>query len=100
MSADDALVTDEPTLVVAIGMSMDDRAMRIPLSRFPNADAGAADDDASPCSAWGTADISCEPLDVDDCATAAPWLPAPAGLVVGGGEVNGVNVDAVADDPA
>ena len=97
------LVAEEPTEVVPIGIARSVRATESGLSRSDRAcaDGGsAAADDASPCSAWGTADISCEPLDVDDCATAAAWLPAPAGLVVGGGEVNGVNVDAVADEPA
>src|ERR1700721_1309033 len=96
------LVAEEPIEVVPTGIARLVRATEIVVSRSDTACAGveAAADDASPCSAWGTADISCEPPDVDDCATAAPWLPAPAGLVVGGGELKGVSVDAVADDPA
>src|ERR1700759_1091714 len=96
------LVAEEPIEVVPTGIARLVRATEIVVSRSDTASAGVAsaalDADASPCSAWGTADISCEPLDVDDCATAAPWLPAPAGVVVGGGEVDGVSVDAVADD--
>ena len=96
------LVAEEPTEVVPIGISRSVRATEIGVSRSDNDCAGAADvvDDASDCSAWGSADITREPLDIDDCATATAWLPAPAGLVVGGGEVKGVNVDAAADEPA
>ena len=96
------LVAEEPTEVVPIGISRSVKGTVIRLSRSDRAlaDGGSAAADASPCSAWGTADISCVPFDVDDCAAAAAWLPAPAGLVVGGGEVKGVNVDAAADEPA
>jgi hypothetical protein len=34
------------------------------------------------------------------CPTAAVWLAPVAGLVVGGGAVNGVNAEAVLDEPA
>src|SRR5580693_1263109 len=93
----------EPIEVVPIGISTAVRAGEIALSRSDRAPAdggSAAADDASPCRAWGTALITREPLIMDDCATAVAWLPAPAGFVVGGGEVNGVNVDAAAAEPA
>jgi hypothetical protein len=64
--------------------------------------------DASPCSAVGTAEVSC---DSTVCvfvaaevpvawATAAAWPACPPGLVVVAGGVNGVSVVADADEPA
>jgi hypothetical protein len=85
-------------------------------------DSGDAEDeddvavDASPCSAPGTAaqlsgvdaaevsgDTVCTPVPAEvpaACVTAAASPPNPAGLVVCGGVVNGVNVDATEDEPA
>ena len=85
-------VAEEPIEVVPMGISRSVRAGAIALSRSDSGSAGtAADDVARPCNAWGTALITREPVDTSDCDTAAPW---PAGLVVGGGEENGVSVDA------
>jgi hypothetical protein len=92
----DVLVADAPTAVVAMGTV-------IKLGRPDRACAdgwSAAADDASLRSTWGSADMSCGPFDMIDCPTAAACPVTPAGLVVGGGEVKGVNVDAVADEPA
>ena len=91
------LVADEPIEVALIGNSSSVRAIEIGLSRSDSADGVAAADVARLCSAWGTAVITREPFDMSDCDTAAL---CPAGLVVGGGDVNGVNVDAAADEPA
>ena len=44
--------------------------------------------------------MSCDPFDMIDCPAAATWRVKASGLVVGGGEANGVSVDAAADDPA
>ena len=60
------------------------------------------------CSALGTDDTTCDSVDctpaLDDvpaaCATVPPWLAAPAALVVSGGVLNGVTVEAAAEDPA
>ncbi len=57
---------------------------------------------ASPCSAVGTPDISCDSM---YCTPAllvvAAWARvAASALVVGAGSANGVNADAVADEPA
>jgi hypothetical protein len=70
----------------------------------PAADIG----DASPCSALGIVETTCDSVDctpaLDDVpvawATVPAWLAAPAALVVSGGEPNGVTVDAAAEDPA
>lgn len=78
---------------------------------IPCVDDDEDDPDASPCSAWGVAAISCGPADisVSACvaaevpapwATAATWLANPAGSVVGGGAVNGASFAAAADAPA
>lgn len=73
---------------------------------FKNCPTGLdASGDASPCSAVGTADISCDsvlctPLPAAvpvTWAKAAAWPASPAGLVVCAGCVNGVNVDAAAE---
>jgi hypothetical protein len=50
--------------------------------------------EASPCSAAGTAVITC------DNVVCVPALAAPVVAVVAGGVANGVNVDAAAEDPA
>jgi hypothetical protein len=63
---------------------------------------------AIPCRALGSEETTCESVDctpaLDDvpvaCATVPAWLAAPAALVVSGGELNGVTVEAAADDPA
>lgn len=70
----------------------------------PLADIG----DASPCNVLGTEEITCDSADcvpaLDDvpaaCATASPWLAAPAALVVSGGDLNGATAEAAADEPA
>lgn len=67
-------------------------------------DAGAA----SPCSVCGMANIACDSVawvfEVADVAvawaTAAPWVASAVGLVVCCGGVNGVNVDAAAEEAA
>jgi hypothetical protein len=59
-------------------------------------------------SAFGSEDTTCDSVDctpaLDDvpaaCATVPPWLAAPAALVVSGGVLNGVTVEAAAEDPA
>lgn len=60
-----------------------------------------------PGGVWGTVESDdirvCAwlPADVPAAwATAAAWTGGPAGLVVGFGGVNGVNVDALAEAPA
>ena len=69
--------------------------------------AGATAGDARLCSDCGIADISwangwaCVPAAVPLAwATAAAWPPAPAGLVVCGGAVNGFTWEAVAEESA
>src|ERR1700729_3206625 len=70
--------------------------------------AGAGAGAAALCSVCGTADISCVnpdwvlvPADVPRAwATAGPWPADPAGLVVCGGSVNGVNWVASAAESA
>lgn len=60
------------------------------------------------CSALGTVDTTCDSVDctpaLDDVpvawATAPDWLAAAAALVVSGADLNGVTVEAAADDPA
>jgi hypothetical protein len=85
------------------------RLCRIPVA--PDAAGVAADvacnGDASPCSAVGTAEVSCDSTacvfaaDVPLAwATAAACPASPPGLVVGAGGVNGVSVVACADAPA
>jgi len=69
-----------------------------------------ADDngDASPCSALGTEETTCDsvdctPLPVDALvawATAPTWPAVPAGLAVSGGELNGGTAAATAEEPA
>ena len=64
--------------------------------------------DAMLCSAVGIVETTCDSVDctpaLDDVpvawATVPAWLAAPAALVVSGGELNGVTVDAAAEDPA
>src|ERR1700677_343638 len=59
--------------------------------------------DASDCSVLGTCESAfwTAPAGVAAAwATAAAWVPVPAGLVVGGGGLNGVTVVAAAEAPA
>lgn len=73
-------------------------------------DVAVADDrgEASPCSAVGTVEVTCDsaawvfvaaevPV---ACATAIPCAASAVGLAVWGGGVNGVSVAAAADEPA
>src|SRR5581483_11358871 len=84
-----------------MGSSRSVRGTVIKSSTSPKpADGEAAADDARPESAWGSALISWGPFDRIACPAAAACPATPAGLVVGGGDVNGVNVVAAADEPA
>ena len=67
--------------------------------------------DASSCRVWGTEEINCGPIDTRVCAWVPAEVPAawttaadcpanPAGLVVGGGDANGVNAEAVDEEAA
>src|SRR5882757_5126998 len=56
---------------------------------------------ASPCSAVGTPDISCDSMDCTPALLVVAWVRVSASaLVVGAGSANGVSVDAAADEPA
>src|ERR1700677_316195 len=59
--------------------------------------------DASDCSVLGTPESTFWVAPAGEAAawvTAAAWVPVPAGLVVGGGGLNGVTVVAAAEAPA
>jgi len=64
--------------------------------------------DARPCSDEGIDEVSCDSVDCTPapedvptaCAVAALWLAAPAALVVDGGDVNAVTLEAAAEVPA
>jgi hypothetical protein len=81
------------------------------IARSPDVDGAAADvegkGEASPWSAVGTAEVSCDStvcvlvaVDVAVAWASAAWPPSPPGLMLCGGGVNGVRVAADADTPA
>jgi hypothetical protein len=81
-------------------------ALRSPES--PDVDDVDVVGDARPCSDVVIEDSSCDSADCTPvpvgvpvaCATAADWLAAPDGLVVDGGGVNAVTLEAAAEAPA
>src|ERR1700739_3319308 len=111
---DAVLNSDDPRPKLAGSKRLDGdtrpRLCRMP--RSPDGDVAAADvqgkGEASPCSAVGTAEVSCDSTvcvlaaaDVPVAwASAAAWPPSPPGLVLCGAGVNGGSVVADADTPA
>src|ERR1700687_1148571 len=55
---------------------------------------------ASPCSAVGTADISCDSMYCSPPLAVVAGVRAASALVVGAGSANGVSSDAAAEEPA
>jgi hypothetical protein len=97
-------------VVVEVEDEVRPRSFRRSVSKVVN-DVDDVDDaagDARLCSDVGTEEsncdsVDCTPVPVDVPAawvTAAAWLAAPAGLVVDGGDVNAVNLEAAAELPA